>query len=52
MALEDDADPEAEPAALKALLARAAGVRDFRALKKELASVRKAARKAFEQVVA
>ena len=51
VALEDDADPKAEPAALKALLARAAGVRDFRALKKELAAVRKAARSAFEKVV-
>ena len=48
----DDEDPEGEPAALKALLARAAGVRDFRALKRELAAVRKAARKAFEAVVA
>jgi len=51
VALEDDADPEAEPKALKALLARAGGVRDFRALKKALAGVRKAARKAFEKVV-
>ena len=51
VALEDDADPDAEPAALKALLARAGGVRDFRALKKALASVRKEARAAFERVV-
>ena len=51
VALEDDADPEAEPKALQALLARAAGVRDFRALKARLAIVRKGARGAFEKVV-
>jgi glutamate-ammonia-ligase adenylyltransferase len=52
VALEDNADPEAEPKALQALLARAAGVKDFRALKKALAKVRTDARAAFESVVA
>jgi glutamate-ammonia-ligase adenylyltransferase len=47
----DDEDPEGEPKALKALLARAGGVRDFKALKVRLAMVRKGARKAFEAVV-
>ncbi|HYG27819.1 MAG TPA: bifunctional [glutamine synthetase] adenylyltransferase/[glutamine synthetase]-adenylyl-L-tyrosine phosphorylase, partial [Caulobacteraceae bacterium] len=51
VALEDNADPEAEPKALKALLARAAGVRDFKALKARLAAVRKDARRAFGSVV-
>lgn len=51
VALDDDADPDGEPAALKSLLARAGGARDFRALKKALAGVQKDARKAFEQVV-
>ena len=51
VALEDNADPESEPKALKALLARAAGVRDFKALKARLAAVRKDARRAFGSVV-
>jgi glutamate-ammonia-ligase adenylyltransferase len=52
VALEDNADPEAEPKALQALLARAASVKDFKALKKALGKVRTDARKAFESVVA
>ncbi|HEX6861054.1 MAG TPA: bifunctional [glutamine synthetase] adenylyltransferase/[glutamine synthetase]-adenylyl-L-tyrosine phosphorylase [Caulobacteraceae bacterium] len=50
VALEDD-DPEKEPKALKAMLARAGGARDFRALKTRLAKVQKDARRAFESVV-
>ncbi|MBN9320207.1 MAG: bifunctional [glutamine synthetase] adenylyltransferase/[glutamine synthetase]-adenylyl-L-tyrosine phosphorylase, partial [Caulobacterales bacterium] len=38
VALEDDADPEDEPAAFQALLARAGGEKDFKALKKRLAT--------------
>ena len=52
VALDEGADPEAEPKALKALLARAGGVRDWRGLKARLAAVQKAARQAFEAVVA
>ena len=37
--------------ALGGLAARAGGVKEFRALKRELAAVRKAARGAFEGVV-
>ena len=52
VALEDDADPESEPKAFKALLARAGGARDFRQLKSRLAAARAAARKAYAEVVA
>jgi len=51
VALAEGADPEAEPKALKALLARAGGVRDWRALKSKLAAIQRAAREAFESVV-
>ena len=51
VALDEGADPEDEPKALKALLARAGGVRDWRALKTKLAGVQRAARQAFEAVV-
>jgi glutamate-ammonia-ligase adenylyltransferase len=51
VALDEGADPEAEPKALKALLARAGGVRDWKALKAKLAAVQRAARQAFEGVV-
>jgi len=48
----DDEDPEDEPKALKALLARAGGARDFKALKTKLAAVRQGARRAFLAVTA
>ncbi|NBB17285.1 bifunctional [glutamine synthetase] adenylyltransferase/[glutamine synthetase]-adenylyl-L-tyrosine phosphorylase [Caulobacter sp. SLTY] len=51
VALEDGADPEAEPKALKALLARAGGARDFKALKTALAQAQRQARAAYEAVV-
>ena len=51
VALEDGADPEGEPKALKALLARAGGVKDFRALKAALAKARPAARAAYDQLI-
>ena len=47
VALDDDADPGAEPAALKTLLARAGGARDFGALQRRVAAVRKTAHRAF-----
>ncbi|HEY1880627.1 MAG TPA: bifunctional [glutamine synthetase] adenylyltransferase/[glutamine synthetase]-adenylyl-L-tyrosine phosphorylase [Caulobacteraceae bacterium] len=43
IALEDDHDPESEPKALRALLAKAGGARDFRSLKRRLSAVRKRA---------
>ncbi|HEX4709894.1 bifunctional [glutamine synthetase] adenylyltransferase/[glutamine synthetase]-adenylyl-L-tyrosine phosphorylase [Phenylobacterium sp.] len=52
LALEDGADPEAEPPALRALLARAGGVRDFRQLRAALKTARGTARKAYEAIVA
>jgi len=51
VALEDDADPDSEPAAFQTLLARAGGEADFRALKKRLTAARAAARKAYLAVV-
>ena len=51
VALDDGADPQAEPAAFKSLLARAGGVRDFRALGPALDRARTAARKAYEAIV-
>jgi glutamate-ammonia-ligase adenylyltransferase len=51
VALGDGADPAEEPKAFRALLARAGGVRDFRALKTRLAKAQAAARKAYEDVV-
>ncbi|HYE47464.1 MAG TPA: bifunctional [glutamine synthetase] adenylyltransferase/[glutamine synthetase]-adenylyl-L-tyrosine phosphorylase [Caulobacter sp.] len=51
VALEDGADPEAEPRALKALLARAGGARDFRTLKTALAKAQREARGAYEALV-
>ncbi len=51
VALDDGADPDAEPKAFKALLARAGGTVDFAALKRKLAAARKAAREALEAVV-
>jgi len=51
VALDDDADPAKEPAAFKALLARAGAARDFRALKAALAKAQAAAHAAYEAVV-
>ena len=51
VALGDDSDPAAEPAAFRALLARAGGVRDFRRLRSALEAARTAARKAYEVIV-
>jgi [glutamine synthetase] adenylyltransferase / [glutamine synthetase]-adenylyl-L-tyrosine phosphorylase len=51
VALQDNADPELEPSALKALLARAGEEADFKALKSSLAKLRKAARAAFEKLI-
>ncbi|WP_309644695.1 bifunctional [glutamine synthetase] adenylyltransferase/[glutamine synthetase]-adenylyl-L-tyrosine phosphorylase [Phenylobacterium sp.] len=51
VALGDSADPGEEPKAFRALLARAGGVRDFRALRTRLEAARKAARRAYETIV-
>jgi glutamate-ammonia-ligase adenylyltransferase len=51
VALGDDPDPANEPKAFRALLARAGGARDFRALKAKLAAAQGAARQAFEALV-
>jgi glutamate-ammonia-ligase adenylyltransferase len=51
VALEDGADPSNEPAVLRALLAKAAGLRDFAALKARLTAARKAAHAAYEALV-
>ena len=51
VALDDAADPDVEPKALKALLARAGGAKDFKALKTALAKGRTAARAAYEALV-
>jgi glutamate-ammonia-ligase adenylyltransferase len=51
VALDDGADPAAEPAAFRNLLARAGGVRDFRQLSAALKRSRIAARKAYEAIV-
>lgn len=51
VALEDGGDPEAEPKAFKALLARAGHVREFRSLKTKLAKAKLEARAAFEAVM-
>ncbi|RAK56710.1 bifunctional [glutamine synthetase] adenylyltransferase/[glutamine synthetase]-adenylyl-L-tyrosine phosphorylase [Phenylobacterium deserti] len=51
VALEDNADPSAEPKAFRALLARAGGVREFRVLKTRLEASRAAARGAYEAIV-
>ncbi|MDP3176116.1 MAG: glutamine-synthetase adenylyltransferase, partial [Phenylobacterium sp.] len=52
VALGDDPDPDAEPKAFRALLARAGGVRDFRGLKAALTKARKDARRAYDALVA
>ena len=51
VALEDGSDPEAEPPAFRALLARAGGARDFRQLRTALKTARTAAHKAYDAVV-
>jgi len=52
VALEDGADPAAEPAAFRKLLARAGGARDFRQLRSALEKAQAAAHTAYEAVVA
>jgi len=52
VALAEDADPGGEPAAFKALLAKAGGCPDYEALRARLRSLRTEAHKAFEAVVA
>ncbi len=51
LALDDRADPDQEPKALQALLARAGGARDLKGLRKRLTAARKAAHAAYEAVV-
>ena len=51
LALAEGSDPEHEPRALRALLAKAAGVRDHRALRALLARRRRAAHRAFLDVL-
>jgi glutamate-ammonia-ligase adenylyltransferase len=51
VALDDGADVTAEPAAFKALLARAGAARDFRQLKSRLAKAQAAAHAAYAAVV-
>lgn len=51
VALEDGADPESEPKAFRALLARAGGVTQFRSLKAKLLKAKAEARAAFEAIV-
>jgi glutamate-ammonia-ligase adenylyltransferase len=52
LALESDSDPSGEPAGLKALLARAAGVERFEAVLPALTAARTRARAAFLSLVA
>jgi len=47
VALQDGADPSDEPAALKSLLAKAGGARDFKTLRRRIETVRAAAHAAF-----
>jgi glutamate-ammonia-ligase adenylyltransferase len=51
VALAEDADPTGEPAAFKALLAKAGGCTDFEALRARLRSLRAGAHRAFESLV-
>lgn len=51
IALEDNHDPEAEPKALRALLAKAGGARDFRSLKSRLTAARRRARAASRALI-
>jgi glutamate-ammonia-ligase adenylyltransferase len=52
VALSDGADPEHEPKSLRTLMAKAAGVRDFRSLRATLTAGRRAAHRAFRALVA
>ncbi|HEV7386444.1 MAG TPA: glutamine-synthetase adenylyltransferase, partial [Phenylobacterium sp.] len=52
VALADGADPAAEPAAFRKLLARAGGARDFRGLQTALETARASAHAAYEAIVA
>jgi glutamate-ammonia-ligase adenylyltransferase len=52
IALEGDADPSGEPAALRALLAKAGGARDLAALRRRLTSARRAAHQVFLSLTA
>jgi glutamate-ammonia-ligase adenylyltransferase len=52
VALADGADPAAEPAAFRKLLARAGGARDFRGLQSALKTARASAHAAYEAIVA
>jgi glutamate-ammonia-ligase adenylyltransferase len=51
VALADGADPAAEPAAFRKLLARAGGARDFRGLQVALETARASAHAAYEAIV-
>ncbi len=51
VALEDGGDPEAEPKAFKALLAKAGHVGQFKSLKPKLAKAKAEARAAYEAIV-
>jgi glutamate-ammonia-ligase adenylyltransferase len=51
IALEDGDDPTSEPKALRALLAKAAGTRDFRSLRVKLERLRRAALTASEALI-
>lgn len=51
VALEDNPDPDQEPKAFRALLARAGEAKDFKALKTKLDAARAGARKAYETIV-
>jgi len=51
VALEEGGDPESEPKAFRALLARAGHVREFRSLKTKLTKAKAEARAAFETIV-
>ncbi len=51
VALDDNPDPDSEPAAFRALLAKAGGARDFRQLKTRLRQVQTAAHSAYEAIV-
>ncbi len=51
VALDDRADPAAEPPAFRKLLARAGGARDFRQLQSTLKAARTAAHAAYEAIV-
>jgi glutamate-ammonia-ligase adenylyltransferase len=50
VALDDDANPLLEPAPFRTLLAKAAGVRNFKSVPAYLALIRQSARDAFEQI--